>query len=108
MLRLFYRYIFEEGYGNVDPRGIEPLSPPCHGDILPVYYGPENYILPSVTIFSYTEIMEQHAIPRQITTFEFKLIGFLTIKQFIYLLIFIPIGLLIFYTFPIPILNFFL
>jgi hypothetical protein len=26
----------------VDPRGIEPLSPPCHGDILPVYYGPEN------------------------------------------------------------------
>lgn len=52
--------------------------------------------------------MEQHAIPRQITTFEFKLIGFLTIKQFIYLLISMPIGLLIFYTFPIPILNFFL
>lgn len=24
----------------MDPRGIEPLSPPCHGDILPVYYGP--------------------------------------------------------------------
>ncbi len=52
--------------------------------------------------------MEQHPIPRQITTFEFKLIGFLTIKQFIYLLISIPIGVLIFYTFPVPILNFFL
>ena len=24
----------------VDPRGIEPLSSPCHGGILPVYYGP--------------------------------------------------------------------
>jgi len=32
--------------------------------------------------------MEQHAVPRQITTFEFKLIGFLTIKQFVYLLVF--------------------
>ena len=52
--------------------------------------------------------MEQHPIPRQITTFEFKLIGFLTIKQFIYLVVSIPIGLLIIYTFPIPILNFFL
>jgi len=52
--------------------------------------------------------MEQHAIPRQITSFEFKLIGFLTIKQFIYLVIFIPAGILIFYTFPVPILNFFL
>ncbi|MEK7597075.1 MAG: PrgI family protein [Patescibacteria group bacterium] len=52
--------------------------------------------------------MEQHAIPRQITSFEFKLIGFLTIKQFIYLLISIPIGLLIIYTFPVPILKYFL
>ncbi|MEK7177514.1 MAG: PrgI family protein [Patescibacteria group bacterium] len=49
--------------------------------------------------------MEQHAIPRQITSFEFKLIGFLTIKQFIYLLISIPTGILIFYIFPVPILN---
>lgn len=24
----------------MDPRGIEPLSTPCHGVILPVYYGP--------------------------------------------------------------------
>ncbi|MCR4313137.1 MAG: PrgI family protein [Candidatus Roizmanbacteria bacterium] len=52
--------------------------------------------------------MEQHAIPRQITSFEFKLIGFLTIKQFIYLLISIPTGILIFYIFPVPILNFLL
>lgn len=52
--------------------------------------------------------MDQHPIPRQITSFEFKLIGFLTIKQFIYLVISIPIGILIFYTFPVPILNFFL
>lgn len=28
---------------HVDPRGIEPLSPPCHGDILPVYYGPSFF-----------------------------------------------------------------
>lgn len=29
--------------------------------------------------------MEQHPVPRQITTFEFQLVGKLTIKQFIYL-----------------------
>lgn len=52
--------------------------------------------------------MEQHAIPRQITNFEFKLIGFLTIKQFIYLLVSIPTGILIYYIFPVPILNFLL
>ena len=36
---------------SVDPRGIEPLSPPCHGDILPVYYGPKqklNILLGSI------------------------------------------------------------
>ncbi len=49
--------------------------------------------------------MEQHPVPRQITTFEFKLIGFLTLKQFIYLVIFIPSGVVVFYIFPIPILN---
>lgn len=49
--------------------------------------------------------MEQHPIPRQITTFEFKLIGFLTIKQFIYLVIFIPLGFLVYLIFPIPFLN---
>ncbi len=49
--------------------------------------------------------MEQHAIPRQITNFEFKLIGFLTIKQFIYLLVSIPLGIIVYYIFPVPILN---
>ncbi len=49
--------------------------------------------------------MEQHPIPRQITTFEFKLIGFLTVKQFIYLIIFIPIGFIVYELFPIPLLN---
>lgn len=49
--------------------------------------------------------MDQHPIPRQITTFEFKLIGFLTIRQFIYLVVFIPLGLLVYSLFPIPLLN---
>jgi len=49
--------------------------------------------------------MDQHPIPRQITTFEFKLIGFLTIKQFIYLVIFVALGLAIYGLTPIPVLN---
>lgn len=50
--------------------------------------------------------MQQHAIPRQITTFEFKLIGFLTLKQFIYLVLFFPAGYVVYSLFPIPILNY--
>lgn len=49
--------------------------------------------------------MEQHPIPRQITTFEFKLIGFMTLKQFIYLVVFIPLGFIVFKLFPIPLFN---
>ena len=49
--------------------------------------------------------MEQHPIPRQITTFEFKLIGFMTLKQFLYLLVFVPMGFVVFKLFPIPIVN---
>lgn len=49
--------------------------------------------------------MEQHPIPRQVTTFEFKLIGFLTLKQFIYVLIFVPIGILVYFLVPIAVLN---
>lgn len=49
--------------------------------------------------------MEQHPVPRQITTFEFKLIGFLTLKQFIYLIVFSPIGFLVYKIFPVPLLN---
>jgi len=49
--------------------------------------------------------MEQHPIPRQITSFEFKLIGFMTLRQFIYLVIFMPLAFVIFKIFPIPLLN---
>jgi len=49
--------------------------------------------------------MEQHPIPRQITTFEFKLIGFMTVKQFIYLVIFAGIGFIVYALFPIPLFN---
>jgi len=49
--------------------------------------------------------MDQHPIPRQITTFEFKLIGFMTIKQFIYLVIALPLSYIVFVLFPIPLFN---
>ncbi len=49
--------------------------------------------------------MEQHPIPRQITTFEFKLIGFMTLHQFIYLVVFIPLGLLVYKVVFVPFLN---
>ena len=52
--------------------------------------------------------MEQHPVPRQITTFEFKLIGFMTLKQFIYLVIFFPLAYVVLSIFPVPILNIFL
>lgn len=47
--------------------------------------------------------MDQHPIPRQITTFEFKLIGFMTLKQFLYLAIFCPIGYIVYSILPFPI-----
>jgi len=49
--------------------------------------------------------MEQHPIPRQITSFEFKLVGFMTVKQFIYLVIFFPLAFIVYALFPIPVLN---
>ncbi|OGK13890.1 hypothetical protein A3A93_05930 [Candidatus Roizmanbacteria bacterium RIFCSPLOWO2_01_FULL_38_12] len=49
--------------------------------------------------------MEQHPIPRQITTFEFKLIGFLTLRQFLYLAVFCSIGYIIYAVIPVPYLN---
>jgi len=49
--------------------------------------------------------MDQHPIPRQITSFEFKLIGFMTLRQFIYLIVFIPLGVMVYFLFPIPLLN---
>ncbi len=49
--------------------------------------------------------MYKHPIPRQITTFEFKLIGFLTLKQFLYLVIFFPLGYIFYVLTPIPYVN---
>lgn len=52
--------------------------------------------------------MQEHPIPRQITTFEFKLIGELTIKQFGYLAFGAGIAVILFFltsTIPIPYLN---
>ena len=49
--------------------------------------------------------MEQHPIPRQITTFEFKLIGFMTLKQFVYLIVGFPLAYIVYILFPIPLLN---
>lgn len=49
--------------------------------------------------------MDQHPVPRQITTFEFKLIGFMTLRQFLYLVIFFPIGFIMYKLIPIPFVN---
>ena len=49
--------------------------------------------------------MEQHPIPRQITSFEFKLIGFMTLKQFLYLVLFMPLGYIASVIFPLPFVN---
>jgi hypothetical protein len=49
--------------------------------------------------------MDPHPIPRQITTFEFKLIGFLTLRQFIYLTISSSLAVVLFYLTPIPLFN---
>ena len=49
--------------------------------------------------------MDQHPVPRQITTFEFKLIGFMTLRQFLYLVIFFPIGFIVYKVIPIPFIN---
>ena len=49
--------------------------------------------------------MEQHPLPRQITSFEFKLVGFMTLHQFIYLLVFVPLGFAVYRIIPIGIIN---
>lgn len=49
--------------------------------------------------------MDLHPIPRQITTFEFKLIGFMTVRQFGFVLLAGVIGYLFFLAIPIQILN---
>jgi hypothetical protein len=49
--------------------------------------------------------MDGHPIPRQITTFEFKLIGFMTLRQFLYLVVTLPLAYAVIQVFPIPLLN---
>jgi hypothetical protein len=49
--------------------------------------------------------MEQHPLPRQITSFEFKLIGFMTLRQFLYLILFFPIGYIVFALIPVPVIR---
>ncbi len=51
--------------------------------------------------------MDLHPIPRQITTFEFKLIGFMTVKQFGYVLLAGVVGYLFFLAIPIKFVNIF-
>ncbi len=52
--------------------------------------------------------MEQHAVPREVTSFEFKLIGYFTIKQFAYLLISASFGVFTYVITIIPYLNIFM
>lgn len=49
--------------------------------------------------------MDPHSIPKQITTFEFKLIGILTIKQFVYIMISLGFALIMYYGIPIRPIN---
>jgi PrgI family protein len=49
--------------------------------------------------------MDRHAVPRSVTNFEFKLIGWFTVKQFMYLLICAGIAVVNYFVIPVPILN---
>ena len=49
--------------------------------------------------------MEQHAIPRDVTGFNFKLIGFMNLRQFLYLVVAAVVGYLVFLMSPIVILG---
>lgn len=44
--------------------------------------------------------MEPHPIPRQITTFEFKLIGFMTLKEFGYMIVFAGLATVAYFLTP--------
>lgn len=44
--------------------------------------------------------MEPHPIPRQITTFEFKLIGFMTLKEFAYMIVFAGLATITYFLTP--------
>ncbi len=40
-MRLFEQFATQSS-DDVDPRGIEPRTSPCHGDVLPLYHGPSD------------------------------------------------------------------
>ncbi len=44
--------------------------------------------------------MEPHPVPRQITTFEFKLIGFMTLKEFAYMIVFAGLATITYFLTP--------
>lgn len=44
--------------------------------------------------------MEPHPVPRQITTFEFKLIGFMTLKEFAYMIVFAALATATYFLIP--------
>lgn len=44
--------------------------------------------------------MEPHPVPRQITTFEFKLIGFMTLKEFGYMIVFAGLATVAYFLTP--------
>src|SRR3990167_5056981 len=50
--------------------------------------------------------MDNHAVPREITSFEFKLLGWFTVKQGIYLAVFAGAAVVTYFIIPVPILNF--
>lgn len=62
-----------------------------------------RFVLLNRTIFLFTMVstMEQHPVPQNVTTFQFRLIGDMTIKQFGYLAGGIILGY-IFYKLPLP------
>lgn len=49
--------------------------------------------------------MEQHAIPRDVTGFNFKLIGFMNLRQFLYLVVAAVVGYLVFLMSPVVLLG---
>lgn len=49
--------------------------------------------------------MDRHAVPKQVTTFEFKLIGWFTVKEFIYLILFTGFAVITYFLIRVPYLN---
>lgn len=49
--------------------------------------------------------MDQHPVPKQVTTFEFKLIGWFTVKESIYLILFAGFSVVTYFLVQVPYLN---